>query len=115
MIEETFEYLDEESEKLLQKILQLDVKLDVNLRGIAAEHLVLKGYISGIDARTLSDVEPVYILTGLTQKGKSYFELKKKHEKQNRKLTHREWQIAIVSAIVGALIGLIPSIIQWIQ
>lgn len=33
-------------------------------------------------------------------------------EKKVKKLSRREWKIAIVSAVVGALIGLIPTIIS---
>lgn len=34
---------------------------------------------------------------------------------EERKLSRREWKIAIVSAIIGAVIGLIPTIISCIQ
>lgn len=115
MSQEGFEYLDKESEELLQKILRMDNVVNENVRGTAIEHLVLNGYLTGVDARSLSDMEPVYVLTGLTQKGKAYFELKKKHKKEERKLSRREWRIAIVSAIIGAVVGLIPSIIQWLR
>lgn len=115
MIQEEFEYLDKESEELLQKILRMDNAVNENIRGTAIAHLVLNGYLAGEDARSLSDMEPVYVLTGITQKGKTYFELKKKHEKEERKLSRREWRIAIISAIIGALVGLIPSIIQWLR
>ena len=110
-----FEYLDTESEKMLQKILQLDNVIDESIRGTAIEHLVLNGYLTGINAQSLSDMEPVYVLTGITQKGKAYFELKNNYEKEKRKLSSREWRIAIISAVIGAVIGLIPSIIQWIR
>ena len=113
MSSEEFNYLDEESEKVLREILNLDNVINTNYQGTAIEYLIINGYVSGASARTLSDTEPLYILTGITQKGKSYFERKKKYEKEKRKLSRREWCIAIISAIVGALIGLIPSIIQW--
>ncbi len=112
MSQEEFEYLDKESEELLNKILQMDNVANENLRGPAIEHLVLNGYLTGVDGRSLADMEPVYILTGITQKGKTYFELKKKHEKEKQKFSRREWWIAIISAIIGAVVGLIPSIIQ---
>lgn len=115
MSQEEFEYLDKESEELLQKILRMDNVVNENIRGTAIEHLVINGYLAGVSARSLSDMEPVYVLTGITQKGKTYFELKKKHEKEKRKLSRREWRIAIISAIIGALVGLIPSIIQWLR
>lgn len=48
----------------------------------------------------------------ILNKGLHYFEEKKKALKTEKKLSHREWKIAIVSAIIGAVIGLIPTIIQ---
>ena len=39
----------------------------------------------------------------------------KDQEKEERQLSTREWKIAIVSAIVGAAVGLIPTIVQWLQ
>lgn len=36
-------------------------------------------------------------------------------DKKSKKLNRRDWTIAIVSAIIGALIGLIPSIIQLLS
>ena len=66
MSQEEFEYLDRESEELLNKILQMDNVVNENLRGLAIEHLVLNGYLTGVDGRSLSDIEPVYILTGIT-------------------------------------------------
>ena len=115
MSAEEFDYLDEESEKVLGEIMKLDNVINTNYQGLAIEHLIVNGYVSGVSVRTLSDVEPSYVLTGLTQKGKSYFERKKKYEKEKRKLSRREWRIAIISAIIGALIGLIPSIIQLLH
>lgn len=38
----------------------------------------------------------------------------KDQEKEERQLSTREWKIAIVSAIIGAVIGLIPTIVQWL-
>ena len=34
--------------------------------------------------------------------------------REERQLSRREWKIAIISAAVGALIGLLPTIIPWI-
>ena len=34
--------------------------------------------------------------------------------REARKLSRREWKIAIISAVVGALIGLLPTIIPWV-
>ena len=85
-----------------------------NIYGTAMQNLFEKKYVSGVNATTLGDSKPCYVFTGITQKGKSYFEMKDKHEKEQRKLSYREWKIAIVSAVIGAIIGLIPTIIQWL-
>lgn len=110
-----FEYLDNETEELLKELLTYEYTTKKDVTGEAIEYLVERKYINGISSRTLSDIKPRYTLTGVTQKGKSYFELKKKYEKQQRKITRREWIIAIVSALIGAVIGLIPTIISWIN
>ena len=39
----------------------------------------------------------------------------KDRKKEERQLSTREWKIAIVSAIVGAAVGQIPTIVQWLQ
>ena len=108
----SFEYLDEESEKLLQELLAV-TQFNDSYSGYAVENLIVLGYVDGIDCRNLSDKEPKYIVTGIKQKGKSYFELKAKYEKEKKKLSSRDWKIAIVSAVIGAIIGLIPTIIGW--
>lgn len=46
----------------------------------------------------------------VTQKGLTYFEMKKKYEKETRRITKRE----VISAIIGACIGLIPWLISMI-
>lgn len=74
-----------------------------------------QGYVNGKACMTISDMEPKYVLIDITQKGKTYFELKRKYEEAEKRLSHREWKIAIVSALIGAIIGLIPSIIEWIK
>ena len=109
-----FEYLDEESENILQYLLMKDNIVDEKMRGTAIEGLIKKGYVEGRDCKTLSDIEPVYIVIGITQKGKSYFELKEKYENEQKRLSQREWKIAIVSAVLGALVGLTPTIISII-
>lgn len=35
--------------------------------------------------------------------------------REARKITKREWRIAIISAIVGAIIGLIPTVVSCLQ
>lgn len=46
---------------------------------------------------------------------KLFAEWHKDMVREERKLKKREWKIAIISAIIGAAIGLIPSIISWIR
>ena len=41
-----------------------------------------------------------------------YLVEEKEARKEERKLSRREWQIAIVSAVIGAIIGLIPYIVS---
>ena len=108
------EYLDEESENILRDLLIKDDILYENMSGTAIEWLVKQGYVEGSDCTTLSSTEPMYVLTGITQKGKSYFALKEQYEKEQKKLSQREWRIAIISAVLGALVGLLPTIIPII-
>ena len=35
--------------------------------------------------------------------------------REAKKLSRREWKIAIFSAIIGALVGLLPTFIPWIK
>ena len=107
-----FEYLDNESEELLRSLLNKAQGEDI--QGTAMQNLVEKKYVAGIEAATMEDLDPRYVFTGVLQNGKSYFEMKEKYEKEQKKLSHREWKIAIISAVIGAIIGLIPTIIQLI-
>lgn len=111
----SFEYLDAESETLLKEILGYEQLPKHTLRGAVIKNLVELSYVEGKDVTTLSDIGTCYLLTGITQKGKSYFELKQKHEKEEKRLSRREWWIAIISALIGAIMGLMPSIIEWIK
>lgn len=108
-----FEFLDSESENLLEELLESDSLISKPIMGDTIEFLVIQNYVEGVSARALEDTCPCYIISGVTQKGRSYFELKKRYEKEKRRLTRREWKIAIISAIVGAIIGLMPTIINW--
>lgn len=110
-----FEYLDNESEQLLKKILELNDLPNASFRGETIDFLVKNDYLDGICTTTLSDIEPYYIITAIRQKGKTYFEMKEKYEKEQKRLSRREWKIAIISAIIGAIIGLIPSLVQWLS
>ena len=108
-----FEYLDLESEDLLKRILSYDKIPKQTFRGPTIDYLVKKDYVDGRCVTTLSDSGPCYLITNVTQKGKTYFELKKKYEKEQKKLSRREWKIAIISALIGGIIGLLPTIIKW--
>lgn len=111
--------LSPDGEKLLQEILALQAGKEKNddhwnarfdslscaeddlLRSVFKE-LRENGYIN---VQWAGDI-PYYL--SVTVDGKNYFENKKKAKKEAARLTRREWKIAIVSAVVGALIGLIP-------
>jgi hypothetical protein len=109
-----FHFLDKESENLLKALLKKDSILNDSIGGTAIQHLIENGFINGVNSTTLSDLEPQYVLRNITQKGKMYFELKKEVEKEQNRLSRREWKIAILSATVGALIGLIPTFISML-
>ena len=87
-----FEYLDNESENVLWGLLKKDSVLNCNASGTAIELLVTKGYVNGKDCRTLSDVKPRYVLIDITQKGKTYFELKQKYEKEKIIIVHLNYK-----------------------
>jgi hypothetical protein len=110
----SLEYLDEESENTLRDLLIKGNILHKIMSGTAIEWLVKQGYVEGSACTTLSNTEPMYVLMGITQKGKSYFAQKELYEKEQKKLSQREWKIAIISAVLGALIGLLPAIIPII-
>ena len=105
-----FEYLDKESENLLRSL--MNKKQGDKIQGTAMQFLVEKQYVSGIGVTTMKDLEPCYLFAGILQKGKTYFEMKNKYEKEQKKLSQREWILAIISALIGAIIGLIPTIIS---
>ena len=54
-----------------------------------------------------ADNIPYYL--SLTVDGHDYFTNKKAAKKAERKLSRREWRIAVISAIIGGMVGLIPS------
>lgn len=71
--------------------------------------LKIRGYISITDISTMSGTS--YLIVKMV--GFDEFEIWLKHEiKKERRLKRREWIIAIVSAAIGALIGLIPTFIN---
>ena len=55
-----------------------------------------------------ADNIPYYL--SLTADGQNYFTNKKDAKKAERKLSRREWRIAVISAIIGGMVGLIPWI-----
>lgn len=110
-----FQCLDKESENLLSSLLKKDSIFYENISGTAIAYLVNQGYVEGKSCRTLSDKEPRYVLSGITQKGKTYFELKNKYRKKEKQLSHRKWKIAIITTLIGAIIGLVPCIIELIK
>lgn len=68
-------------------------------------YLQILGYIKPLDI----DGGNVFVRVG------NFSDFEKWHEdkvKEERKLSFREWKIAIASALVGGVIGLIPTIIN---
>lgn len=123
-----FDPLSSGGEKLLQEI--LDHRYDNGvcdsdywekrfdeLDNDIAEDARIRSLFAELEDRDMIAVQwadnfPYYLL--LKDRGLSYAQEKKKTEKENRKLSRREWHIAIVSAIIGAVVGLIPTIVQWL-
>lgn len=71
--------------------------------------LKIRGYISISDISTMSGTS--YLIDKMADFDE--FEIWLKREiKKEKKLKRREWVIAIVSAAIGALIGLIPTFIN---
>ncbi|MGD6731854.1 MAG: hypothetical protein ACPKMZ_12405 [Pleomorphochaeta sp.] len=106
-----FNYLDKESEALLKELKQTDDFSEITKSGPSIQHLLENGFIKGFDITTDdSKVIPEIIIEMVTQKGLTYFEMKKKYEKEKKRITRRE----VISAIIGACIGLIPWLISII-
>lgn len=119
-----FEELSPNAEKLLQEI--LDHRLENNIPDpdywqmrfsdlSFAEDERLRSLFAELEEYDIinthwADGFPFHI--SVFDKGYSYFEAKAKYEKEKKKLSRREWYIAVISAIIGAAIGLIPTIIQ---
>lgn len=51
----------------------------------------------------------------ITNAGYTYFDAKKESLKKQKKLSRREWVIAIVSAIIGGAVGLIPYLLSLLN
>lgn len=110
-----FKYLDNESEQKLKEFLSYENIPPDEFKDRVVENLIRSGYLKGQDISTLSRPCTSYIVTGITQQGKTYFEMKQKYEKEQKKMTRKELWIAIISASIGALIGLIPTFARWIE
>lgn len=109
-----FEYLDKESEEKLKELLIITELPKQTMSGSVIEHLSHNGYIE-CDMRANLSAGKRYLFRGVTQKGRSYFELKELYEKEKKRISRREWIIAIVSAAIGAVIGLLPSLFNLIS
>ena len=70
--------------------------------------LTERGYLVNIE----SDNEIVYYKEGNFS---DFDRWQKDIAREKRRLSRREWYIAVISAIIGALIGLIPSVLTWIE
>lgn len=100
------DYLDTESENLLKEMLDHG-KRGQEVSGAAMEYLVKSRYVEGLNSRTCEDKEPKYILTEITQKGKTYFERKTRYEKEQKRKSLRELIYLFVGAILGAILGVV--------
>lgn len=110
-----FKYLDNESEQKLKEFLSCNNITYNKFNDRVIENLINLGYLKGEDISPISEPHTCYVVIDITQKGKSYFEMKKRYEKEQKRITHKDWWIAIISALIGALIGLIPTIAHWIE
>lgn len=78
------------------------------------DFLLEKGFVRQTERKYLAQnysfiQKPTYVLQTDLDTIMSWF---KDQDRKANRLSRREWTIAIVSAIVGALIGLIPSFID---
>ncbi|MCL2051773.1 MAG: hypothetical protein FWG91_08615 [Lachnospiraceae bacterium] len=115
-----FNSLSANEEKVLQYVIDNEesrgVKIDVQVGGLdenecreIVENLVRKDYVSNSAyAKGDGNHKRWTLAVTLKHPGRDYFNRKKLYKKEQKKLTHREWKIAITSALVGAIIGLIP-------
>lgn len=106
-----FTYLDKESEVLLKELIQIDDFSEIIKSGPIIQHLLDNGFIKGLDITSYdSEVMPKILIEMVTQKGKTYLEMKNIYEKEKKRITRRE----LISAVIGACIGLIPWLISII-
>ena len=113
--------LSPQGEKLLKEIIELKNNNIDNIEHWNTRFESLSGNEEDLLRSTFSELrENDYINTqwadnipyflSITVDGHNYFINKKKFERESRKLSHREWKIAIISSVIGACIGLIPWI-----
>lgn len=121
-----FEELSPNAEKLLNEIIRHkadDGSCDTDYWDLRFSELNfdddtrLRGLFKELSSAELimvrwADNVPYYLV--VLDKGLSYADMKKAHEKAERRLSRREWKISVISAVIGAAVGLIPSIITWI-
>lgn len=91
------EYLDEESENILRDLLNKDNILNETMSDMAIEWLVKQGYVEGSVCTTPSSTEPMYVLMGITQKGKSYFALKELYEKEKKSYLNENGKLRLLA------------------
>lgn len=119
-----FKELDEESEEILKKLYREKEQRQNEIIGIndkfceakIIEFLEENGYVKFYGKGISRDLAGGYrVSLSITQVGKMYFESKKKYNKEMENMKSRDWKIAIVSASIGAIIGIIPYIITLIN
>lgn len=71
-----------------------------------AQELEDNGYVNF----SWSDGGP-YWINNITNQGLEYFQDKEECENKEKKLNKREYKIAIISALIGAIVGLIPYLV----
>lgn len=74
-----------------------------------------KGYVALCEKRNKFKDVLGHFQCQLTLRAKNYLSEKKQYEKEKKKMSGREIRIAIISAIVGAAIGLLPFVYQLVQ
>ncbi|MBS5937603.1 hypothetical protein [Clostridium sp.] len=99
---------DRKSEHWHKKFNELTHKDDSRIRSIFSE-------LKDNELLKIMWADNIPYIIEVTNYGYTYFERKQKYIKEEKRLKRREWKIAIISAIVGGLVGLIPYIITLIK
>jgi len=114
-----FNYLSVNGEKVLKYAIEHETEPDRGTDIIIKDmrfsqlHDIAKELHSRGFAHNLSTTTSVILI--LKQPGRDYFLEKKRYQKENQKFGRREWVIAISSASIGAIIGLIPWIVSLVS